>query len=211
MLKHIKIDENPKMIRLENESIELNALESALLNGDKLSAKVRCRIAKETINPEIIRLCLQDSAITVVAAAKENPLFISQMNKENSNVRSTNRQSKQSMIQDEIKSVKPSRVKKTNIWLVVSAILFIVVCILSFVLYDSSERISHLEYKLYINSPKTYYTKYSEQTIYYKVNDAFIDSNCILKDSDTSVIVYLERDGYGMTEYGWVPMDCLKW
>lgn len=58
--------------------------------------------------------------------------------------------------------------------------------------------------------PKTYYTKYSNQAIYYWDLGTFIRANSFWENSDIRVTIYLQKEGYGMTEFGWIPMDCLK-
>ena len=100
MEKTIRANETSKMLRIDDTYSEIFALESALLKGDKLRANVRCRIARETKNPEILRLCIQDSAITVVVAAKENPILTSEMKLEISKIEKAWAQSKQDKNQE---------------------------------------------------------------------------------------------------------------
>lgn len=233
MEKIIRTNETSKMLRIDDNYSEIFALESALLKGDKLKANVRCRIARETKNPEILRLCIQDSAITVVVAAKENPILTSEMKLEISKIEKAWAQSKQDKIQEETKqiSIVPSqdnqcKDKKTNWWAIVSLLLFFTLCILSYCLYESYE--SNDSWRWRYNSlynelqskdatlsslqnqlPQTYYTKYSNQAIYYW-DGSFIKAGSYWADSDVRVTIYLQKEGYGMTEFGWVPMNCLR-
>ena len=55
MEKSIRDNKTSKMLRIDDTYSEIFALESALLKGDKLRANVRCRIARETKNPELGR------------------------------------------------------------------------------------------------------------------------------------------------------------
>ena len=224
-----------------------------MLKGDKLRANVRCRIARETKNPEILRLCIQDSAITVVVAAKENPILTSEMKLEISKIEKAWAQSKHDNIQEETKQIQvptkdnQCKDKKTNWWAIVSLLLFFTFCVLSYCLYESYERIDSLywqrndsEYTVFevnaelqakeqeistlqerlqskiatINSlqnqlPQTYYTKYTNQAIYYW-DGSFIKAGSYWADSDVRVTIYLQKEGYGMTEFGWVPMNCSR-
>ena len=253
MEKTIRANETSKMLRIDDTYSEIFALESALLKGDKLRANVRCRIARETKNPEILRLCIQDSAITVVVAAKENPILTSEMKLEISKIEKAWAQSKQDKNQEETKQIQvptkdnQCKDKKTNWWAIVSLLLFFTLCVLSYCLYESYERIdslywhrnnsentvyevnaelqakeqeiSTLEEQLQskiatINSlqnqlPQTYYTKYTNQAIYYW-DGSFIKAGSYWADSDVCVTIYLQKEGYGMTEFGWVPMNCLR-
>lgn len=116
--------------------------------------------------------------------------------------------------------------KKANWWAIVSFLFFFALCILSYALYESYERNDHLSWQrsdLYnelqtkeatINSlqnqlPQTYYTKYSNQAIYYW-DGSFIKAGSYYADSDVRVTIYLQKEGYGMTEFGWIPMNCLR-
>ena len=253
MEKTIRANKTSKMLRIDDTYSEIFALESALLKGDKLRANVRCRIARETKNPEILRLCIQDSAITVVVAAKENPILTSEMKLEISKIEKAWAQSKQDKNQKETKQIQvptkdnQCKDKKTNWWAIVSLLLFFTLCVLSYCLYESYERIDSLywqhnnsENTVYevnaelqakeqeistlqeqlqskiatINSlqnqlPQTYYTKYTNQAIYYW-DGSFIKAGSYWADSDVCVTIYLQKEGYGMTEFGWVPMNCLR-
>lgn len=253
MEKIIRTNETSKMLRIDDNYSEIFALESALLKGDKLKANVRCRIARETKNPEILRLCIQDSAITVVVAAKENPILTSEMKLEISKIEKAWVQSKQDKIQEETKQIqvptkdKQCKEKKTNWWAIVSLLLFFTLCILSYCLYESYERIDSLYWQrnnsentvfevnaelqakeqeistlqkqlqsknatinnLQKQLPQAYYTKYTNQAIYYW-DGSFIKAGSYWADSDVRVTIYLQKEGYGMTEFGWVPMNCLR-
>lgn len=57
--------------------------------------------------------------------------------------------------------------------------------------------------------PQMYYTKYTNQAIYYW-DGSFIKAGSYWADSDVRVTIYLQKEGYGMTEFGWVPMNCLR-
>lgn len=162
MEKTIRANETSKMLRIDDTYSEIFALESALLKGDKLRANVRCRIARETKNPEILRLCIQDSAITVVVAAKENPILTSEMKLEISKIEKAWAQSKQDKNQEETKQIQvptkdnQCKDKKTNWWAIVSLLLFFTLCVLSYCLYESYERIDSL-YWQHNNSENTVY------------------------------------------------------
>ena len=108
----------------------------------------------------------------------------------------------------EIIRVGEAKTKKTNWWSIVSLLLFFVICVLSYCLYESYERIDALSYCLY-ELPQTYYTKYTNQAIYYW-DGSFIKAGSYWADSDVCVTIYLQKEGYGMTEFGWVPMNCLR-
>lgn len=79
MEKQYRVDESPKMLRIDASNNELFKLETSLLNGEKLPVKLRCRLAKETQNPQVLWTCVLDKAITVVRAAKENQLLTEAM------------------------------------------------------------------------------------------------------------------------------------
>lgn len=212
-------------------------------------------------------MCIQDSAITVVVAAKENPILTSEMKLEISKIEKAWAQSKHDKIQEETKQIQvpikdnQCKEKKTNWWAIVSLLLFFTLCVLSYCLYRLYERNYYLYWKrndlqeridkLYlqrnnsentvfevkaelqakeqeisrlqeqlqsknatINSlqnqlPQMYYTKYTNQAIYYW-DGSFIKAGSYWADSDVRVTIYLQKEGYGMTEFGWVPMNCLR-
>lgn len=161
MEKIIRTNETGKMLRIDDNYSEIFALESALLKGDKLKANVRCRIARETKNPEILRLCIHDSAITVVTAAKDNPILTPEMRLEISKIEKAWEQSKLDKIQEDIKpivSINNNQYKRgrTNWWSIVSLLLFFVICVLSYALYESYERINSLDWQRN-NSENTVY------------------------------------------------------
>lgn len=66
--------------------------------------------------------------------------------------------------------------------------------------------------------PQAYYTKYPEQYYYHICTDSFVKSDCYANQG-TQLTVYRQSTTkgsstlYGLTEFGWVPMDCLekKW
>lgn len=225
MEKIIRANETSKMLRIDDTYSEIFALESALLKGDKLRANVRCRIARETKNPEILRLCIQDNAITVVVAAKENPILTSEMKLEISKIEKAWAQSKHDKIQEETKQIQvpikdnQCKEKKTNWWAIVSLLLFFTLCVLSCCLYESYERIDSFRWErnelheridnLQNQLPQIYYTKYTNQAIYYW-DGSFIKAGSYWADSDVRVKIYLQKEDYGMTEFGWVPMNCLR-
>lgn len=125
---------------------------------------------------------------------------------------------------------------KRNWWQVVSAVLFVVLCLLAYGLYEANERADYLQRRVhYLNAeneaiehlhaqleakntmisemerrlPQNYYTKYPNQGIYYW-DGSFVRANSFWPDANICLTVYLQKDGYGMTEYGWVPMSCLR-
>lgn len=74
-----KINEYGEIIRDAETSNDLAGYEDALLRGEKLNANIRRRVAKETRNEKVLWMCIRDTAITVVAAAKENPILTTEM------------------------------------------------------------------------------------------------------------------------------------
>lgn len=61
--------------------------------------------------------------------------------------------------------------------------------------------------------PETYYTKYSNQDLYAKCScedNTYEYFGKIDKGKGIDIYVYLQKDGYGLTEYGWIPMNCLE-
>lgn len=183
----------------------------------------------------------------------DNPILTSEMKLEISKIEKAWAQSKQDKNQEETKQIQvptkdnQCKDKKTNWWAIVSLLLFFTLCVLSYCLYESYERIDSLywqhnnsENTVYevnaelqakeqeistlqeqlqskiatINSlqnqlPQTYYTKYTNQAIYYW-DGSFIKAGSYWADSDVCVTIYLQKEGYGMTEFGWVPMNCLR-
>lgn len=54
-----------------------------------------------------------------------------------------------------------------------------------------------------------YYTKYKNQDIYYW-DGTFKKTSYMYEEVGTCVDIYVQRDGYGLSSYGWVPMNCLR-
>lgn len=57
--------------------------------------------------------------------------------------------------------------------------------------------------------PQQYYTKYKNQDIYYW-EGTFKKTSYMYEEVGTCVDIYVQRDGYGLSSYGWVPMNCLR-
>lgn len=70
-----KIDECKAFLRRDDVPDELKFHEYELLNGKKVRADIRCKLARTTKNEKVLWLCIEDKAITVVRAAKDNPLL----------------------------------------------------------------------------------------------------------------------------------------
>ena len=91
--------------------------------------------------------------ITVVIAAKENPILTSEMKLEISKIEKAWAQSKHDKIQEETKQIQvptkdnQCKDKKTNWWSIVSLLLFFVVCVLSYALYESYESNDSLSWR----------------------------------------------------------------
>jgi len=98
-------------------------------------------------------------------------------------------------------------------------LLFVVLGILSYALYESYEQNRLLDWQIQSKDarirdiesqlPQIYYTRHANQAIYYW-DSSYIKADSYWKDADVCVTVYLEKDGYGMTEFGWVPMESLR-
>ena len=56
--------------------------------------------------------------------------------------------------------------------------------------------------------PQTYRTKYANQDIYYW-NGTFRQTD-YKYNKGTWVEIYVQKDGYGLTDWGWIPMNCLE-
>lgn len=54
-----------------------------------------------------------------------------------------------------------------------------------------------------------YYTKYKNQDIYYW-DGTFKKTSYMYEEIGTCVDIYVQRDGYGLSSYGWIPMNCLR-
>lgn len=70
---------------------------------------------------------------------------------------------------------------------------------------EKDRQISDLRKQL----PETYYTKYSNQGLYYW-KGGYKDTGYKHTYAGTGVTVYMQRDGYGLTDWGWIPMNCLR-
>ena len=57
--------------------------------------------------------------------------------------------------------------------------------------------------------PQKYYTKYKNQNIYYW-EGTFKKTSYMYQEIGTCVSIYVQKDGYGLSIYGWIPMDCLR-
>lgn len=106
MEKIIRANETSKMLRIDDTYSEIFALESALLKGDKLKANIRRKVAKETRNEKVLWMCIRDTAITVVRAAKENPILTTEMKTAISKEEKAWEQLKQYKFQEEIKRLE---------------------------------------------------------------------------------------------------------
>ena len=62
---------------------------------------------------------------------------------------------------------------------------------------------------LKLQLPQTYYTKFANQDLYYKNIGGYDKSSLSYPDKGTHVTIYTINDDYGLTEYGWIPMNCL--
>ena len=57
--------------------------------------------------------------------------------------------------------------------------------------------------------PQQYYTKYKNQDIYYW-DGSFKKTSYMYEEVGTCVEIYVQKDGYGLSSYGWIPMSCLR-
>lgn len=57
--------------------------------------------------------------------------------------------------------------------------------------------------------PQQYYTRYKDQNIYYW-DGSFKKTSYMYGEVGTYVEIYEQKDGYGLSSYGWIPMDCLR-
>lgn len=71
--------------------------------------------------------------------------------------------------------------------------------------WEQESEISNLKTRV----PQLYTTKYANQKIYYW-EGKFKETTYSYKKAGVSVTVYFWKDGYGLTEWGWIPSDCLK-
>lgn len=106
MSGNYKINEYGEIIRDAETPNDLAGYEEALLRGEKLKANIRRKVAKETRNEKVLWMCIRDSAITVVSAAKENPILTSEMKTAISKEEKAWEQLKQYKIQEEIKRLE---------------------------------------------------------------------------------------------------------
>jgi len=74
-----KVNEYGEIIRDGENPDDLAGYEEALLKGEKLNVHIRRKVARETRNEKVLWMCVKDTAITVVAAAKENPILTTEM------------------------------------------------------------------------------------------------------------------------------------
>ena len=101
-----KVNEYGEIIRDAETSNDLAGYEDALLRGEKLKANIRRKVAKETRNEKVLWLCIRDTAITVVTAAKENPILTSEMKTAISEEEKAWDQLKQYKIQEEVRRLE---------------------------------------------------------------------------------------------------------
>ena len=101
-----KINEYGEIIRDASSSNDLAEYEDALLRGEKLKANIRRKIAKETRNEKVLWICIRDTAITVVTAAKENPILTPEMKTAISKEEKAWEQLKQVKFQEEIRRIE---------------------------------------------------------------------------------------------------------
>lgn len=74
-------------------------------------------------------------------------------------------------------------------------------------IHEKEVEISELETQL----PQTYLTKYPDQQLYYRYWDgSYKETDCVYEDENSLVYVYSQESGYGLTDWGWVPMSRLK-
>ena len=101
-----KINEYGEIIRDSGAPNDLAGYEDALLRGEKLKANIRRKVAKETRNEKVLWMCIRDTAITVVTAAKENPILTTEMKTAISKEEKAWEQLKQYKFQEEIKRLE---------------------------------------------------------------------------------------------------------
>lgn len=114
---------------------------------------------------------------------------------------------------------------KVNGWLICSIVFFISTILLGFLALGYSDDAVYYQTRYYQETnnsqkkdeeiermkellPQTYYTMYSNQRIYYWNGD--FERIDYTFDSGVPVTIYTQKDGYGMTEWGWIPMNCLE-
>ena len=101
-----KVNECGEIIRDSETPNDLAEYEDALLRGEKLKANIRRKVAKETRNEKVLWMCIRDTAITVVTAAKENPILTPEMKTAISKEEKAWEQLKQYKIQEEVRRLE---------------------------------------------------------------------------------------------------------
>lgn len=101
-----RVNEYGEIIRDSETPNDLAGYEDALLRGEKLKANIRRKVAKETRNEKVLWMCIRDTAITVVTAAKENPILTPEMKTAISKEEKAWEQLKQYKFQEEIKRLE---------------------------------------------------------------------------------------------------------
>lgn len=70
---------------------------------------------------------------------------------------------------------------------------------------EKNKKIADLKAKL----PQKYKTRNVNQYLYDKCK-GYTKTDCYWSDKGAKVTIYLKEDGYGLTEYGWIPMSSLE-
>ena len=109
-----KINEYGEIIRDSGAPNDLAGYEDALLRGEKLKANIRRKVAKETRNEKVLWMCIRDTAITVVTAAKENPILTPEMKTAISKEEKAWEQLKQVKFQEEIRRIESIETKSKD-------------------------------------------------------------------------------------------------
>lgn len=117
--------------------------------------------------------------------------------------------------------------EKTNGWRIFSILISVLIILLGviFFLYyrDAEQRIEEgivAEHRAYYAEsrakeaerskiPQQYYTNYKNQSIYYW-DGTFKETSFMYGEVGTCVEIYVQRDDYGLSSYGWIPMNCLR-
>lgn len=120
--------------------------------------------------------------------------------------------------------------RKINGWLITSCALLLLILGLILFFYKElnllSRKVSQAQYEMElmesellsrdeeINTlksklPQIYYTKYKDQTLYYWEGN-YKQTSYVYSEKGVMVNVYLQKDGYGLTEFGWIPMNRLR-
>lgn len=59
--------------------------------------------------------------------------------------------------------------------------------------------------------PQKYQTIYAHQNLYEtNIDGDFVENGWFYEDANNPVLIYTQKDGYGLTEDGWLPMNRLK-